>query len=189
MLEDAKQQASARFVDQIGRTTDGLGHASEALRTVGDELRQRDEEFIAGYADGAADQIERAAVYLDGKDFDHLVGDVERFARRQPALFLAGAFGLGILAARFLKSSPTPGNGVSSHHYVSGTGTYDRPTRTSAPSMSKVRPDASVSVPRRQAPSPTPVPQNRIARSQPTQSWHAPSSRTVRDPFNSEESW
>jgi hypothetical protein len=34
-----------------------------------------------------------------------MIQEVERFARRQPALFLGGAFTLGLIAARFLKSS------------------------------------------------------------------------------------
>jgi hypothetical protein len=34
-----------------------------------------------------------------------MVRNVEDFARRQPALFIGGAFMLGLLGARFLKSS------------------------------------------------------------------------------------
>jgi hypothetical protein len=39
-----------------------------------------------------------------------LIGDVEQFARRSPALFLGGAFALGVLAARFVKSSSAAAN-------------------------------------------------------------------------------
>ena len=34
-----------------------------------------------------------------------MVTQVEQYARRQPAIFLGGAFALGLLGARFLKSS------------------------------------------------------------------------------------
>jgi hypothetical protein len=34
-----------------------------------------------------------------------MASDVKRFAQRQPALFLGGAFTAGLMAARFLKSS------------------------------------------------------------------------------------
>jgi len=34
---------------------------------------------------------------------------VQQFARRQPAVFFGAAFGLGLLAARFMKSSPGRG--------------------------------------------------------------------------------
>ena len=39
------------------------------------------------------------------KDVQAIVRDVERYAREQPALFLGGAFVLGLLGARFLKST------------------------------------------------------------------------------------
>jgi len=43
------------------------------------------------------------------------VDDAERLAHRQPALFVGGAFALGLLAARFLKSSkPRPSTGRQS---------------------------------------------------------------------------
>ena len=52
---------------------------------------------------------------LSGSVRDATVRDIvratERFARREPLLFLGGAFTLGLFAARFLKSSePDPGN-------------------------------------------------------------------------------
>ena len=40
------------------------------------------------------------------RDLTELMDDVNRFARRQPALFVGAAFAAGALAARFLKSSP-----------------------------------------------------------------------------------
>jgi hypothetical protein len=49
---------------------------------------------------------------LRQKDVRELMSDVERFAQRQPTLFLGGAFALGLLGARFLKSSaPTENSG------------------------------------------------------------------------------
>ena len=35
-----------------------------------------------------------------------MLSDVKDFARKNPAIFLGGAFAMGIVAARFLKSSP-----------------------------------------------------------------------------------
>ena len=49
--------------------------------------------------------MQRAADYLDRTDSREMMHHTEQFARRQPALFLGGAFGLGLIAARFLKSS------------------------------------------------------------------------------------
>ena len=71
--------------------------------------------------------------YLRGKDFDRMVDDLEGFARRQPALFLGGAFMLGLLAARFLKSGNPRG-------YGSGDGSFGR-------DGSRVHRNASISKP------------------------------------------
>ena len=57
------------------------------------------------YVDQAADQVERLSEYVRERDVVQIAGDVEKFARREPALFLGGAFVLGLCAARFLKSS------------------------------------------------------------------------------------
>jgi hypothetical protein len=61
--------------------------------------------MLATGADRLAETTERLATNLEGKDLDQIVDEVEQFARRQTALFLGGAFALGLVAARFLKSS------------------------------------------------------------------------------------
>jgi hypothetical protein len=62
-------------------------------------------EAIAKYVEGAADQIEDWSRRLREKDVDALLSDVQRLARRQPAVFVGSAFALGLVGARFLKSS------------------------------------------------------------------------------------
>ena len=42
---------------------------------------------------------------LNNANPDTLLDDVEAFARREPAMFIGGAIAIGLLAARFLKSS------------------------------------------------------------------------------------
>src|SRR5262249_48746129 len=62
--------------------------------------------------DQAAEQIERFSRYLRETDIDDLLYEAQHIARRQPALFLGGAFVLGVLGARFLKST-SPSAGMS----------------------------------------------------------------------------
>jgi hypothetical protein len=57
------------------------------------------------YVERAARQIERAATYVQDVDLGEIVDNVEDFARKRPAVFVGAAFALGIVAARFLKSS------------------------------------------------------------------------------------
>jgi hypothetical protein len=55
------------------------------------------------------------------------VSEAEDFARRQPALFLGGAFALGLLGARFLKSSGQQASqGGSSQGRAQGVGPASR---------------------------------------------------------------
>jgi hypothetical protein len=68
-------------------------------------LRDGGQPQIADYVNKAADGIERWASNMRQQDLEDAVRAVEQFARRQPAMFLGIAFGAGLAAARFLKSS------------------------------------------------------------------------------------
>jgi len=114
LADQVKREASTRLSSQIEHVADGLGGATGALRNLSGELRQQDQSALAGFADQAASKIEGASSYLKGKDLDQIVDDVEQFARRQPAMFIGGAFTVGLLAARLLKSSGSTAGSASS---------------------------------------------------------------------------
>jgi hypothetical protein len=105
VADQARQQVTSRITGQKDRAAEGLNSVAQALRQTGEQLREQDQQNVTGYIDRAASQVERISTYLQNNDLGQLVDDVERFARRQPALFLGGAFVLGLLGARFLKSS------------------------------------------------------------------------------------
>jgi hypothetical protein len=90
---------------QKDRATDGLGSIAQAVRQTTGKLREDRQDMVAQYVEQAADQIERFSNSLREKDVSELLEDAQRFARRQPALFIGGSFAVGLLAARFLKSS------------------------------------------------------------------------------------
>src|SRR5690606_40974563 len=80
-------------------------------------------------AEQAAGQIARLSQGLKNKDVGELMNDAQRLARRQPALFVGGAFTLGLLGARFLKSSQERNRGYdysSGRDYASGGGFAER---------------------------------------------------------------
>jgi hypothetical protein len=122
VVEEVQRQVGARFAEQVERSAGRVGGLSEALTAVGRELRARDDHALAGLTDRAADEVGRFAQYLRGKDLDEIVYEGEQLARRQPALFLGGAFLIGIAAARFLKSSGRPRGGG-----YGAPGRYGRP--------------------------------------------------------------
>jgi len=110
VIDQARQQVSSRLAGQKDRAAEGLTSVAHALRQTSQQLREQDQQTVTGYIESAASQVERVSNYLRQNDLGGLIDDVEHFARRQPALFLGGTFVLGLLGARFLKSSrPTTG--------------------------------------------------------------------------------
>ena len=105
VMDRVKEGATAQLSSQKNRATDGLGSLAEAVRKTSQPLRENNQDTIARYVEQAADQIERVSTRLRERDVSELMQDAQRLARRQPALFIGGAFALGVLAARFLKSS------------------------------------------------------------------------------------
>ena len=82
-----------------------FANMARIVRGASVTLRDNKQVPIAQYTDKAAAEIEGASLYLHQHDLNSLITDVEGFARRQPALFIAGGLLLGLAAARFLKST------------------------------------------------------------------------------------
>jgi hypothetical protein len=105
-LRDARDRAASSLGESKGRVAEQIGAVAHAFRQAGDQLRNEGQgQRIAGLTDAMARQAEQAADYLRRADGELLRQDVERLARRQPALVLGGAFVAGLIGARFLKSS------------------------------------------------------------------------------------
>ena len=90
---------------QLDRATDSLGGLTAALRQTGDQFKGQNIPFVPDYAEQFAGQLDRVSAYLKDNDVEQLARDAESFARRNPALFIGGAFLLGIGIARFIKAS------------------------------------------------------------------------------------
>lgn len=157
-VTDAGKNVRDQVVDQVGtradsqkdRAASGLMGFADAMRQVSEQMRQQDQGSIANVAEQAATQINQVGDYLQNKDIGQIMNGVENVARRQPLLFLGGAFALGVFAARFLKASPPEpeydygaqsrtgasggyyGGSASTGRYGSGTGMnpYGTGTRT-----------------------------------------------------------
>lgn len=102
MVRDTTYQ---RLDTQKERASETLGSLAGAVRSVTQQLRDGGQPAIADYANRAADGIERWSSQLRQQDVQNAIRGVQRFARREPAMFLGLAFGTGLLVARFLKSS------------------------------------------------------------------------------------
>ena len=106
MVDRVKQSAAAQLTSQKTRATDALGSVAAAIRHSSEPLRENNQGMLADYVGKAADQLEQFSTRLRERDLTELMDDAKRFARRQPALFVGAAFAIGVVAARFLKSSP-----------------------------------------------------------------------------------
>ena len=104
MLGGIKQNVTSRVDEQKNRAADGLGGIANVIRNAGNELRTEN-EALAAYVDQASDQLRRFADQIRQKGVADMMDDVHNFARRRPALFIGGAFLVGLGIARFLKSS------------------------------------------------------------------------------------
>jgi len=104
LLGGIKQNVTARADEQKNRAADGLGGIANVIRTAGKELGGEN-EAVAAYVDMASDQLKRFADQIRQKGVTEMLDDVQDFARRRPALFIGGAFLVGIGIARFLKAS------------------------------------------------------------------------------------
>jgi hypothetical protein len=105
LMDRVKDGAVSQLNTQKDRTTNGIGSIASAVRHSTQELRDQHHETIAEYVEQAAAQLDRFSNTLKGKNVGELVDDAQRFARRNPALFVGGAFATGLLCARFFKSS------------------------------------------------------------------------------------
>jgi hypothetical protein len=105
VADRARTQVMSQLTSQKERATGGLESVATALRQTGQQLSDQNQGPLGDYAQQAAEAVDQFSRYLRERDVHELIDQAEILARRQPTLFLGGAFALGFLAARFLKSS------------------------------------------------------------------------------------
>jgi hypothetical protein len=105
VAEVAGDEARTMATERKSQVATQLDSVAQAFRSSGSELRSQEQGGVANYMDRAADEVNHIASYLRDRNVDDMLMDAEEFARRQPELFLGGAFALGVLVARFFKSS------------------------------------------------------------------------------------
>lgn len=103
---------------------------ANAIRASAASLREQGHGTEAGLVDDVAGRADRLAAHLATASSDQLVEDARRlsreaaaFARREPALVIAGAFTVGLLIPKVLDAVGTRRT----------TGRSQRPTRAAAP--------------------------------------------------------
>ena len=105
----AKQLIVSGLKDELAKRVstagDQVGSFARALETAADQLQDDGQEAPADFIREAVDRLQDFESYLQAKDPDTILSDIEDFARKNPwALGLAGAF-LGLATSRFVKAS------------------------------------------------------------------------------------
>ncbi|HZH34443.1 MAG TPA: hypothetical protein VEX64_06350 [Pyrinomonadaceae bacterium] len=135
------QEKAGTAIDEHKQTlAQGLTSVAGGIRQLGETLRNSEQksgvvEVTAKYGDTLAEQVESLSRYLEGGDIRDFARDVQGFARRNPAIFVGAAFGVGLLAARFFKSTPRQELMLrSGDHDYSGAQNQIRSTHSTATS-------------------------------------------------------
>ena len=145
--EAVTEKASTTLDQRKSTLTSGLTTVADSVRQVSENLGSSKTdsglaEAAAKYTNTAAQKLQDAAGYFESRNVRDMARDLEGFARRNPAMFFGAAFGLGMLAARFFKSTPTRYNEAGAgREFGAGVGTTDRQLTT--PSASGGTPDFS----------------------------------------------
>ena len=139
LMDKVREGATSQLSTQKNKATDGIGTVAQAVRQTSQQLRTQQHDTIANYIDQAANQLERFSARVRDKDIGELVRDAQQFARRQPAVFIGSAFAIGLLGARFLKSSRDRQNGSDGRNSYARSSTgystgYGTPSRATLPS-------------------------------------------------------
>jgi hypothetical protein len=101
----------------------GIDQVAQSIRRVSTDMLA-EQPTIANAALTAADQAERVAQYLRQTDARQIISKVEDVARRQPLIFLGGAFLLGAAASRFIKAAGGGQSGRGGQTGYTGQGDY-----------------------------------------------------------------
>ena len=127
LVDDAKERARAVAGEQKNLAADRVTGFADALRHASSDLDEQGQSMVSGVVRQAADGLERVSGAMRSNDVDDLVGTIEDFARRQPAVFIGSAVLAGFGIARFMKSSSERrrerGPDYAGSRYETGSGT------------------------------------------------------------------
>ena len=105
-----KQGLSDQVEYQKNGIADRLSAVAERAQTSASDLRDQ-EAWLGNLLGRGADELQGLAEEIRRNDVAGLLGSVEVFARRQPALFMGATVALGFALARFVGGGPTAADG------------------------------------------------------------------------------
>ena len=95
----AKQTLAGKLDGQKAAAADMVEQLAQSVQRSGEQFEGR-QDWIASAIGRGASELNAFADTIRDKDVGEFVGDVQAFATRQPALFMAAAFAAGFAVAR-----------------------------------------------------------------------------------------
>lgn len=105
LVEASRSAAQSVLDEQKDNAAQQVAAVAAAVRSAAQSLDHASLPTLARYTEEAAGSIESLGQALSGRRWSELADDLEVLARRQPALFLAAAAIVGLLAGRVLWAS------------------------------------------------------------------------------------
>lgn len=102
--EELGSQARGFVEQQKATGAEQIGDVADAMKSAANDLQGK-MPLAAEYVEDVAERLDAVASTLRERSVDEMVGKVRDFARKQPAMFFAGAVATGFALSRFLKSS------------------------------------------------------------------------------------
>jgi hypothetical protein len=103
LVDEAGRRARDRAGGQVHHLAGVLGEMGDDLERMADEARS--ETPLRSLARDGATAMHSMSRRLEDDGFDGVLDDVRGFARRRPGLFVAGAFGLGLIGGRLIRNT------------------------------------------------------------------------------------
>ena len=107
-----KQGLSDQIERQKNGIADRLSAVAERTQATASDLREQ-EAWLGNLLGRGADELQGIAEEIRRNDVADILGSVEVFARRQPALFMGATVALGFALARFVGGGPRATDGYN----------------------------------------------------------------------------
>ena len=132
----AERTVEVKASSAMQQASSTLQEVAQAIRSAGENLRE-DQPQVSGVADTAAQQVERAATYLQGHEPREVLDQVQALARRQPVMVIGAGLAVGLALGRLLRTASgansRPAYGMSGYRdQGTGSGSYGRTGRRSS---------------------------------------------------------
>jgi len=106
LLDAARLQAQDYVERRKGEAAQSVQDLARSLRGSGKDMS--DKPHVRAFFDSAADGLDQLGTSIERRSLSDFYGEAESLARRAPVAVAVGTFMVGLLAARFIKSSNAP---------------------------------------------------------------------------------